>query len=110
MADQPPQLHCPPEVARWVPESLAREYKFCPLDHVEGRFTIAVAKYLTDAARDAVQVVLGEPVCEVIHPAEMIFAAISEAYAPGAQSECSVYYRRERHDIAEDGTITVRTS
>jgi len=109
MGNQSQRLHCPTDVAKLVPESLARQFEFFPLGWTHGRFTIAVGAPFTDDDRDAIEFVLKGEVCEVVHPPKLIQASLDELYGPWVGGEESIYYWREWHDVREDGTIVMKT-
>jgi Type II secretion system (T2SS), protein E, N-terminal domain len=108
MGDQARSLHCPADVAALVPEALAREVEFFPLEHSGGVITVAVAVPLSDEARDKLRFVLDQEIREVLHPAEVIRRSLDGLYGEWVGGEESIYYWREWRNVLDDGTIVMK--
>ncbi|MBL8862795.1 MAG: hypothetical protein JNK02_12415 [Planctomycetes bacterium] len=73
------------EVARLLPEAMARQYAAVPVHRVAGRITVAMEDPAEEYDVDAIAIALGEPVFAVHADVERIQLAITRAWcAPGA--------------------------
>ena len=108
MGDELRRLLCPADVAGLVPEALAREFEFFPLECSGGVMTVAIVAPLSDEAHDTLRFVLDREVCEVLHPAEVIRSSLDELYGARVEQEGSIYYWREWRNILDDGTIVMK--
>ncbi len=75
-----------PEVARLLPEAMARQYVAVPVHRVAGRVTVAMEDPAEEYDVDAIAVALGEPVFAVHADPERIADAIERVHRTGAQS------------------------
>ena len=102
------RLLCPADVADLVPEALARELEFFPLECSGGEITVAVAAPLSYEAHDKVRFVLDREIREVLHPAEVIRRSLDGLYGEWVGGEESIYYWPEWRSIRDDGTIVMK--